>query len=193
MELEDDTSADDMPDDPQVLANGYNNDNAYFIGNAALNALNLDGKTVQICAGVKSSCAVDCHEINAKQVGSQISRISWPTPAPADDFKKLIAAIAGQSRTAHSADYFWCGTSTDANGCTLAGSWNGPWGSSWAYCQSGASNYIRGMSKHAGGLDAGVSGAGAAWHIWGCGVSMYYGINKEIGMWDTRAGPDMFQ
>lgn len=169
------------------MAAGYSNDKAYYIGNAALNAIEFSGKTVQICAGIQSSCAVDCHEINAQQVGSQITSglIDFPSPAPNSNFKKLIAAWAGLSRFQHAGDYFWCGVSDDSNGCTLGSTWNGPWGSSWASCQ-GSSSYVRGASKHVRiGIDA-------AWHIWGCGVTMYIGANVELDIWGD-AGPDIFQ
>ena len=82
------------------IASGFDNTNAYYIGNQALNALQL--ARVQICVGTISGCNVDCHDIKPEHIGAQISDGWSNVPSSADvpeDFKKMIACFTGQVRT----------------------------------------------------------------------------------------------
>jgi hypothetical protein len=89
----DDRTKDDLPNTKAEIAAGFGNDNAFYIGNEALNRLDI--LSAEICAGACGS-VMDCHEIDNVQAAA---RTFAPTSLNTD-LKKSIGCFTGQCESA---------------------------------------------------------------------------------------------
>ena len=195
--LEDDVDANDLPDDRGAIAAGFSNANAYYIGNTYLNALDLSGSVVELCFGVKSGCQISCELLTADMAGLQITdnKVVWPGATPADNLKKVIAGLTGQSAAPQEgSSWLVCGDPSTFSQCPAWVSVQGTWGGTWSNCGGPASSYTRGISAHTN-----TNSMDAAWHMWGCGITLWNSnsvapVNKELSMWTkSQAGPNVMQ
>ena len=180
-EVDDDPTVDDIPNSPSDVAAGYATANAYYIGNAALDAMTWT--QLEVCIGQYSlagACAFDCRPILANQAAFGITNDKFPTVSGmSSNFKKLAACWVGQcdGNSYGSTGWFWecreaaCDTDTwVANGVP----WSNIGGSRprqpWSITGAGA--YYAGAGPQGGNL----------LHIWGSGLTRWNTQNVEQTM-----------
>eukprot|EP01046_Picozoa_sp_COSAG06_P002973 COSAG06_NODE_110_length_23500_cov_328.629204_13_plen_168_part_00 len=94
--LVDDPAADDVPNTVAAIASrfgmGAAETNAFYIGNAALNAMPVDD--FEICAGDSSNCVMDCHTVSADELGGAINNAA--VAGLNSDVKRGIGCFTGR-------------------------------------------------------------------------------------------------
>jgi len=95
LDYSDERGKDDIPDTPKDIANGFANKNAFFMGNANLEQLNLmNTMNLEVCfASSSANCIESCEPINAN---SWVANSACSFPSLTDNRKKAIAALSGQ-------------------------------------------------------------------------------------------------
>jgi hypothetical protein len=185
MEVEDDVTVNDIPDSPIAIGNGYNNKNAYYIGNKALNALNI--VEAEVCFAKKTTsngkfCGANCMPLEHKNVGGALKKNKFPHVESLESgFKKMIACFTGQCPPVSGQDsysrgfYYECHDASCR--CSDRGFNNGYGGQPWSIPHSGA--YTCGVGPH---------NANFPMHFWASGVTMCNSAsqgNYEIGGWSN--------
>lgn len=189
----DDRSTNDLPDDAAAIAAGFHNENAYYIGDAALEELDLE--EIQVCALVSGkNCMKNCYTMtddilaswyvhgspNTLNTGGCASGLSTP-------LKKVISILSG---ACSNQPHFWMYQVPSDRFSKFEGTDCG-----WQ-CRG-----HRGWYTH--------SGAHGGWHAQGWGISLstkgrlgqhMNNNNQEFGWWGgtcghctTQADPDVFQ
>jgi len=149
-QLADDRTKLDMPADK---ASAYSNDNAAFIGNVALDTLDLKTSTVEMCAGYtgQDQCTVACTPlVDADCVGGNVNVC----------IKCLVGQTCGGT--------WWQAADTSRN--LSRNDLSIPWA-----IQGVAS---RGQTIRASNL---FPGSGTEWQTWGYGLSFDADSNAEFG------------
>ena len=178
-ELEDDKSVDDLTS-ASNMANGFQTPNAYYHGNALLEALPIT--KAQLCAGARNNgaCEVNCIDITPAEVGYGITSGTYSPSGLSTNYKKMIACMTGQcTGDAYSSGFFFECKAGNSYCDTRFAPYK--WSSSWTTDQgwsvpgagSSVSDYISAMGPH--GCDASCSP-----HTWGSGLTLRTGTTENL-------------
>jgi hypothetical protein len=162
-ELRDQKGQDDLPDSANEIAKGFARTEAFYIGNSALAAMQIN--EAEICVGRTTTCDPVCHRLTLDQLGEV-----FPCPLADQVFKtkslkRTLALFTGQciaeGASGQSACILKCERG-NAEKCFNLGKYNG-------------SPFIR------AGMGSGVPECGVYqhysskqrnWHTWGYGISL---------------------
>jgi hypothetical protein len=178
MHIEDDPTQMDMPKTAGLIGAGFDNANAQYIGNSALNALSFS--QAEICFGKKSQCSsINCMPITAQNVGAGITQGHYTAINGLNsDFKKLLGCFTGQCPPDNGDSYsngFFFECHDASCRCSDFGFNSAFSGQPWSVPGSGA--YTCGVGPHASSYPV---------HFWGSGYTMCTGQgNYEVGGWSN--------
>lgn len=146
-QLYDDNNVDDLPDGVTAMAAGFSRDNAFFIGNTALNALAFDDARWCMSDGVSTAC----FPITDADWGYRLSDVDGLVGGQ----RRVIAALSGQINDGRTED--------GANGDFYATKTGQPVPMCPTYTGTFDSNGQIRQWQH----------SDADWHTWGYGLSLY--------------------
>lgn len=164
-QLEDDRSVMDMPADRSAAKAGFTTDNAYYMGNTELNALDIS--SAEVCVGKQSNCQMTCYPISTEYWGGDGTDYAHITDL-ATPLKKMVGCFAGLCP---------CYSSEMCN------AYSGHW---FYQCTKDKSQCgIQWYATHAGMKIGGhpANGGPVAWHSWGSGVTLWYDGARELDNW----------
>jgi len=152
-QLVDDRSKQDMPAVSE-RSSAFSNDNAGFIGNGALDALDLSKATVEMCAGhtdhTQGQCTIECTPL-------------VDADCMAGNVNECIKCLVGQ----HCPGIFW-DAQTSGFGAGSRNLAREDMAIKWA------------VPSHASYGDT-IREYGSGWHTWGYGLTMHRETNQEFG------------
>ena len=88
-----------MPQNKEDVALGFDNANAKYIGNDALNAVEFN--RAQICFGLKAACAdIKCIDFTDANIGGGVVANNYPgVSGLTGNMRKIIGGFTGQCHT----------------------------------------------------------------------------------------------
>jgi len=181
----------DLPDDPNDIGPGFQNANAYYIGNTALQ--DLDIQSAEACFVASSqSCDVACVPITDSNAGNTTDS-NWLSVLSMFDtpVKKIIAAFSGQFPypASYSGAIFF-EYSANPN-CDSNGDYTTPAGCAWGSIPQFGNNC--GSQSIGGHTGSGQWGSwGANWHLWGAGATMLVANTGADGLREVGHTADVY-
>jgi len=158
--LHDDHSLDDMPDTPALIAAGFSNDNAMYVGNFQVARMSITG--LKICLAEKATGIELCYDVK----DTDFTYTGMVPTEFTNPFQKVIFALSGQVPVGSSGSGNFIETKLsgpDGNPCPGMTQSSSP-----MYCW----NCLSWSDDGHGSQITQTRGYGA-WHLWGYGWDLY--------------------